>query len=217
MGPRGLALFLALISLAGCIRTGPGTEVHLVCEEKSRSPGAPYSLDSMVVLTQVRGANLTPDDERRLLTPVQRHVITAAREPYRNFTATLAPEGPEGAGTWAFRAEGELLVGGNVSVDTYDLLIQENEDGTVDAAPVQSTREPILAPATLRTFAVGVFQATPDLAPERARTPELLSAGWDPELPGCVRLTYAGEGGARTIVYVNADTFRVVHFERQGW
>src|SRR5687768_13041702 len=103
------AWLLAALALAGCLRVGPGEDVHLVCEEKGNTPGAGYSLVDLVDLTRVVNATLSEDEERAILAAVQPYVITLAKRHHEAPSATLERlDEPE---RWRFRMTGAWVDG----------------------------------------------------------------------------------------------------------
>ena len=215
-----LALALALL-LPGCLFSGAPDDLFPVCEDRrARGPSPTYTMDRLAALTEVRGGNLTPEEERALLEPVRTRVLTLQGASYRSFHANLTPvEGETGA--WWFEARGT----GGLSEDwddAYRLKVTRGEDG----ARVEETRplrHPVAAPQSIERLAVEAAGQEDALAAARERTPTLAARGLDPDLPGCAFLSDEGppaeEGGepARTEVAVNVVTVRVVHLAKDGW
>lgn len=177
-----LALALALVA-TGCLRVGPGEDLHLVCERESTSPWHPYSPADLEVVTRIEGPPTTPEQRGRLLTEAADRLLTQGAAPYETFEARLAHLG---GGVWLFAANG--TAGG--ATDAYAIELPAL-NATVFAPTILLTRAHEIA------VAGGAVDARPD-AVERAT--------WTPELAGCVRLDYAGGG----TVWANVDKGQVV-------
>lgn len=181
-----LALCLALaLALAGCLRVGPGEDLHLVCERESTSPWHPYSPDDLAIVTRIEGPTMTEEQRGRLLTEAADRLLTQGARPYDAFESRLYPIG---GGVWRFDANGTL---GN-GTDTYAL----------ELPALNST---VFTPASLVEVAHAAARGA-SVVEGPATTVE--RATWERDLPGCVRLAYA-DG---TEVWVNVDKGQVVDY-----
>lgn len=188
------ATLLVLLALAGagCLRVGPGEDLHLVCEEKTGAPRKAYGLDFLVAQTRVEG-NIS--DERRLsiLEAARQHVVTPSGRAHAGFNATLSRVSQD---EWRFDAIG---VWDDAPPDEYRVPIE-----VIDRTP----RAPTLveAPRSVRDVA---WRAANQSEPGGGSFPEPTLAVWDPGLPSCVRL-----GGDEREVVVNVAQGRVVYIAR---
>jgi len=177
------AFFLLAILLAGCLRVGPGEDLHLVCERDSSSPWHPYSPDDLARLTRVEG-DIDDAAVRAILQVVADRLVTPGAAPYASFGARLTPGS---GGSWRFVANG-TWPGGE---DVYDITGPIARD-----APIEAT-------SWLRQQARGVVANESALAGRAEGEP--LFATWEPALAGCVALEYP-----EVRVSVNVDTRLVV-------
>lgn len=161
---RAPAILLALL-LAGCLRVGPGEDLHLVCERKSTSPWHPYSPEEIRSLARTNGV-----PPASVYTEIADSILTLGARPYVTFDARLFPAAEPGA--WRFEANGTF---GNVT-DRYALTLPL-ANATTLASP-----ESVAAPAR------GAAEREPALAGRLAGDAR---ATWTAELAGCVRLAYA--------------------------
>lgn len=160
---RAPAILFALL-LAGCLRVGPGEDLHLVCERKSTSPWHPYSPEEIRSLARTNG--IPPAS---VYTEIADSILTLGARPYATFDARLDRAAEPGA--WWFEANGTI---GNVT-DRYALTLPL-ANATLEAP------ESVAAPAR------AVAEREPALADRLAGDPR---ATWTAEHAGCVRLAYA--------------------------
>lgn len=176
-----LALALAL-ALAGCLRVGPGEDLHLVCERESTSPWHPYAPSDLAVVTRIEGP-VTMEQRDRLLTDAADRLLTMGAAPYEAFESRLYPIG---GGVWRFDANGTV---GNAT-DVYEL----------ELPPLNET---VFAPTHLWTRA---HESARGASVVEGPATTVSRATWEPDLAGCIRLEYA-DG---TTVWVNVDKGQVV-------
>lgn len=213
-----VALALALL-LPGCLFGGAPDDLFPVCEDRrAQGPSPTYALDRLADLTGAPG--LSVEEERALLEPVRLRVLTLQGASYLRFEANLTPAAGE-TSAWWFDARGT----GGLSDewdDVYHLKVRRGPDGVRVEDP-RPLRHPVGATATLERAALEGLDRTEGLPDLRGRTPDLVAAGLDPDLPACVFLSFEGapaEGAqepARTEVAVNVVTLRAVHVWRDGW
>lgn len=182
---RATAVILALL-LAGCLRVGPGEDLHLVCERERTSPWHPYSPDDLAAVTRVNGT-IDAGTLRTILQDVADRLVTPGAAPYETFEASLA-QAEEGR--WRFVANG-TWPGGE---DHYDIAWPAGD------APVPAT-------AWLLKEARAAVAQEPTLADAGVPT----GATWSRDLPGCVSLAY----GEKDVV-VNVDKGIVVSVQANG-
>lgn len=176
----------------GCLRVGPGEDLALVCEPKTRAPGPAYGPEDLLRLTTWDDAALAREDALALVTLAQPHVITMSRVPHHALQATLGREDD----LWRFHAQGNTT---NGTRDEYDVLIEAS-------TPPNLVTEAVQPPASVVAAATDAVEREPSLAPFRERAPTLLRATWEAENASCVTLHYAGP---ETLV-VNVVQARVV-------
>lgn len=197
---RAAALvLLVMIAGAGCLRVGPGEDLHLVCEEKSGSPRKAYGIEFLVAQTQVDEA--VPQELRvPLLEAARQHIITMRGVEHAGFEARLAPAG-EG---WRFEATGAWA---DAPPDAYVVDLRPENDSVVGPAQIE-------APRSIRDLAWASANASGEVqAAFPAGAAQPTSARWDPELPSCVLLRLQGAGQAREAV-VNVAQSRVVALDK---
>lgn len=182
---RAAALVLVLL-FAGCLRVGPGEDLHLVCERESTSPWHPYSPDDLAVATRV-DATVDAGTLRTILQDVADRLVTPGAAPYERFEANLTQTEE---GRWRFVANG-TWPGGE---DHYDI-------------PWPAGDAPIPATAWLMREARAAVAGEPTLAGAGEPT----AGTWSRELPGCVSLAYP----ERSVV-VNVDKGIVVSVQTDG-
>lgn len=180
-----------------------------LCEEKSTSPGEPFTPDELARRTS-DDANLTVEARRALLVPVAPLLVTEAHRHYDPFEATLRRGAA--ADTWDFHASGRLP-GGNVT-DEYDVTVVV-DGGKVSAASPSPTGDAVVAPANLRLIAQEVWRREGGV--EVGAAAVLRGAGWSRALPSCVTLHYANDttGSTRTPT-VNVVELRLVDVKRSN-
>ena len=219
--PVRLAVPLALaLLLPGCIFQPGQDDLSGVCERKSTSPAQPYTVDGIERFTEVRDENLTGDAARRILAAVQPNVITLAGARHANFSATLAPT----EYGWRFTGIGRAADGSVVDTYVYDVL---DDPAGVTVTPLKPTVGEMLPPESLVSAAWSVANATPELASAKTRTPTLVAAGWDRNVPACVKLLFqdgpddavlpASPEHPHTLVVVSFSSHSVVLIKREGW
>lgn len=180
---RALVVLLASLALAGCLRVGPGEDLHLVCERETTSPWHPYAPDDLAQLTRVEG-ELDAQTRGALFQDLADRLVTPGAAPYARFEARLSPAGD---GAWRFDANG-TWPGGR---DAYVIAWPLDPDAPVDAT------------SWLRQQARGIVANQSALAGRAEGEP--LAATWEPALAGCVHLEYP-----ETDVTVNVDKRIVV-------
>lgn len=168
-----LALALALtLALPGCLRVGPGEDLHLVCEEKSGSPRMAYGVEDLLARTTVNGS-LDGPSRVRILDAARHHVITVRGAPYATFDATLSSTTPT---AWRFLGVGSWE---DAEPDVYDVTIEDVGGRT----PVPDVVD---APRTIRDAAWRMANESGEEIPTLGR------ATWDAGLPSCVALFHDG-------------------------
>lgn len=192
-GVRWALAFALLVALAGCLRVGPGEDLHLVCEEKTGSPRKAYDVGFLVAQTRVEG-ELSDKERVAILEAARAHVITLGGRPHSGFRAELSQDGE----MWRFLAFGER---DGRPPDVYDVRLVRTNGGWSAPPPVTPPGS-VLAPA---------WSAVNATEPTRALfgNASAIQAEWDPALPSCVTLFAEGRG-----VVVNVVQGRVVLLHR---
>lgn len=217
---RAAHLLLALL-LAGCLRVGPGEDLHLVCEDESTSPRPGYFVRDLVALVDVEDETLSAPERDALFDAARPHLLTRGGSPHPRFEGSLTREPSAEPAAWRLRATGSDDDPATPD-DTYDVRLTR-EGATVRATPGAPTLGPIAVPDSILASATTAVSRDTRVVELLDGTPHLAGAGWDPQLPGCVRLAYrapSSEAGPPAqpgaFVLVNVDSMRVVHVERAG-
>ncbi|HVM45068.1 MAG TPA: hypothetical protein VM582_03945 [Candidatus Thermoplasmatota archaeon] len=204
---RALVLLLAALLLSGCLRVGPGEDLHLVCEEKSASPRKAYDIGFLVAQTRVEGS--IEDKERvAMLEAARHHVISPGGRAHEGFRARLAPADAEDA--WLFEGVGVV---GERRPDVYEVFLWK-DGATWSGSAVPRQRDVIRPPASVALPAWETANASREVQEALPEGAAARLASWQPTLPSCVRLAYANEEGARLEVVVNVVQSRVVYLAR---
>lgn len=206
-----LALALAPALLAGCLRVGPGEDLHLVCEEKTASPRKAYDVGFLVAHTTVEG-ELADMERVAILEAVRHHVIAPGGRPHFDFAATLAPATlPDGLDAWVFDA----LAGNDASRPPDVYRVYAWKAGAAWVASAQPGVEGVFRPpASIAQPAWDVANASPEVRGALPNGSYEAGATWEPGLPSCVRLRYENAAGETLHVVVNVVQSRVVLIDR---
>jgi len=206
-----LAIAVALLAV-GCLRVGPGDDLHLVCEDRTASPRKAYDIGFLVAQTRVEGQPPPDRDKVAMLEAARHHVITPGGRPHGGFRATLAPaELPDAPEAWLFEATGVGAEG--APPDAYRVVLWKEGATWVGGA---EHRQPNLVRPP-HSIAQPAWDAVNASAEARAALPEGSredGASWSAALPSCVRLAYRDAENDRTDVVVNVVQSRVVFIDR---
>lgn len=180
----GLTFLVLLAAFAGCLRVGPGSDLHLVCERESTSPFPPYTPRELAGFVRQ-----DPPMDRALANAIfpdlAERILHAGGAPYPRFEANLSQDPTDGR--WLFFANGTDAAG----TDTYALVWPFPDERV----------EPPARYAEAARRAVANESATKAWGAQTGVT-------WTRELPGCVRAEHP-EGAA----WVNVDKDIVVSLE----
>ena len=208
--PLALALALAL-ALGGCLRLGSGDDLHLVCEEKSASPRKAYDIGFLVAQTRADGS-IAEKDRVAMLELARHHVITIGGRPHDAFTATLAPA-ENASGEWRFEALGAIE---SFPPDVYRVWLWREGDAWIASAE-RGEADVVAPPRSVAQPAWDAANASAEVGAALPNGSAPASARWDPALPSCVHLRYAGTDDAERLrVVVNVVQSRVVLLDRSS-